>query len=113
MVISIKADATRNLPPGVNVLLGSRANDESRIETVAYAHGNLRGRFPRFSSMNLQANQVPIAFLPKMHKAEEGIRAFEIFSHYNRRDLQRNFARHRYGVNSVDRIMRGKFVVEF
>ena len=77
---------------------------------------NRAGRFPRFSSTDLQvAKQISLPFLPKKYKAQIGVRVFNIFNHYNPRDLQENIVSDRYGVflNSVGRMMRGKFVLEF
>jgi hypothetical protein len=77
---------------------------------------NQAGRFPRFASTDLQVSkQFSIPVLPKKYKAQIGVRVFNIFNHYNPRDLQANIASDRYGVflNSVDRMLRGKFVLEF
>jgi hypothetical protein len=49
------------------------------------------------------------------YKAHIGVRTFNLFNHYNPRDIQANTASPRYGafLNSVDRMIRGKFVLEF
>jgi len=77
---------------------------------------NAAGRFPRFSSTDLQATkEISLPFRGRKYKAHIGVRIFNLFNHYNPRDLQFNEASYRYGafLNSVDRILRGKFVLEF
>ncbi len=77
---------------------------------------NQAGRFPRFSSTDLQATkEITLPFRGRKYKAHIGVRIFNLFNHYNPRDLQFNEASYRYGafLNSVDRILRGKFVLEF
>ncbi len=77
---------------------------------------NRAGRFPRFFSTDLQVTkEVELPFHSKKYKAHVGCRVFNIFNHYNPRDLQANIVSPRYGafLNSVDRIVRGKFVLEF
>lgn len=77
---------------------------------------NRAGRFPRFSSADVQATkEITLPFRGKKYKAHVGIRVFNLFNHYNPRDLQSNAPSLRYGafLNSVDRMFRGKFVVEF
>ncbi|HVY91717.1 MAG TPA: TonB-dependent receptor, partial [Bryobacteraceae bacterium] len=77
---------------------------------------NRAGRFPRFISTDLQATkQVTLPLRGKKYKAHVGVRVFNLFNHYNPRDLQANAVSLRYGtfLNSVDRMVRGKFVLEF
>lgn len=77
---------------------------------------NYAGRFPRFSSADLQiTKQISLPYLPKKYKAHVGVRMFNIFNHYNPRDIQANTVSPRYGafLNSVDRMIRGKMVLEF
>jgi hypothetical protein len=77
---------------------------------------NRSGRFPLFSSTDLQATKAfSIPFHHKKYKAQAGVRLFNMFNHYNPRDFQANVVSYRYGafLNSVDRIVRGKFVLEF
>jgi hypothetical protein len=77
---------------------------------------NRAGRFPRFSSADLQATkEITLPFRGGKYKAHVGVRVFNLFNHHNPRDLQVNAASFRHGVflNSVDRIVRGKFVLEF
>ncbi len=74
------------------------------------------GRFPPFSSTDLQVTkEIALPFHGKKYKAHVGCRIFNLFNHYNPRDLQANIASPRYGafLNSVDRMVRGKFVLEF
>ncbi len=77
---------------------------------------NQAGRFPRFVSADLQATkEISIPVGKKTYKAHVGCRIFNLLNHYNPRDLQNNTASARYGafLNSVDRMVRGKFVLEF
>jgi outer membrane receptor protein involved in Fe transport len=77
---------------------------------------NKAGRFPRFSSTDLQVTKaVRLPMLGGKYKAHVGIRIFNMFNHYNPRDFQANTASPRYGafLNSVDRMVRGKLVLEF
>jgi len=77
---------------------------------------NRAGRFPRFSSVDLQATkEISLSVGGKKYKAHVGCRIFNLLNHYNPRDLQNNTASARYGafLNSVDRMVRGKFVLEF
>lgn len=77
---------------------------------------NRAGRFPRFSSLDLQVTkEIALPIRDKRYKAHVGFRVFNMLNHYNPRDLQNNTSSSRYGVflNSVDRMVRGKFVLEF
>lgn len=77
---------------------------------------NKAGRFPRFSSTDLQVTkEVKLPMRDGKYKAQVGVRVFNMFNHYNPRDIQADIASTRYGVflNSVDRVIRGKFVLEF
>lgn len=74
------------------------------------------GRFPMFSSTDLQVTkEVKLPVHDGKYKAIIGVRVFNIFNHYNPRDIQANIASDRFGVflNSVDRMVRGKLVLEF
>jgi len=77
---------------------------------------NRAGRFPRFTSADVQATkEITLPFRGRKYKAHVGVRVFNLFNHYSPRDLQSNAASYRYGtfLNSVDRMVRGKFVLEF
>jgi hypothetical protein len=77
---------------------------------------NRAGRFPRFSSLDVQVTkEITIPFRGKKYKVHAGAKLFNLLNHYNPRDFQSNAASFRYGafLNSVDRMMRGKFVLEF
>ena len=77
---------------------------------------NLAGRFPRFASVDLQATkEIALPIHGKKYKAHIGCRVFNLLNHYNPRDVQNNAGSERYGtfLNSVDRMVRGKFVLEF
>ena len=73
-------------------------------------------RFPLFSSFDLQVSR-PIALHVhgKRVPARVGIGAFNLFNHFNPRDVQNNLASARFGgfFNSSWREYRGKFVLEF
>jgi hypothetical protein len=73
-------------------------------------------RFPRFSSFDLQIiHPVTLHFGEKRLHARVGGTAFNLFNHFDPRDVQNNLASVRYGefFNSSWREYRGKFVVEF
>jgi hypothetical protein len=77
---------------------------------------NKAGRFPRFASTDLQVTkEVRLPVRQGKYKAIVGVRVFNLLNHYNPRDIQANTSSERYGVllNSVDRIVRGKLVLEF
>lgn len=77
---------------------------------------NRAGRFPTFSSMDLQVTkEVRLPVRGRKYKAHAGFKVFNLFNHYNPRDFQSNLASVRHGtfLNSVDRLLRGKFVLEF
>jgi hypothetical protein len=73
-------------------------------------------RFPAFNSFDLQISR-PIS-LPIPHKevkARVGFSVFNVFNHFNPRDVQNDIDSYRYGgfFNGVGRTFRGKFVLEF
>ena len=77
---------------------------------------NRAGRFPTFSSMDLQVTkEVRLPVRARKYKAHAGFKVFNLFNHYNPRDFQSNLASARHGTffNSVERLFRGKFVLEF
>lgn len=76
---------------------------------------NRAGRFPAFSSVDLQVTKEVKIPVKKDVRARVGVRIFNLFNHYNPRDLQNNLGSARLGTffNSVDRMLRGKFVLEF
>lgn len=77
---------------------------------------NRAGRFPAFSSVDLQVTkEVAVPFRQKEYKARIGFRVFNLFNHYNPRDLQNDLDSPRYGVflNGVGRMFRGKLSLEF
>lgn len=73
-------------------------------------------RFPRFSSFDLQVSR-PVAFRVKgKHvKARAGFGVFNLFNHFNPRDVQTNLASAEFGgfYNNAWREFRGKFVLEY
>ena len=73
-------------------------------------------RFPRFNSFDLQVTR-PIR-LPIPHrdfKARIGLSVFNLFNHFNPRDVQSDIDSYRYDAlfNGVGRTFRGKFILEF
>jgi hypothetical protein len=73
-------------------------------------------RFPRFTSFDLQVTR-PIS-IPLPHerfKARVGFSVFNLFNHFNPRDVQSDLDSDRFGAlfNGVGRIFRGKFILEF
>jgi hypothetical protein len=73
-------------------------------------------RFPRFRSFDIQVTR-PIS-LPIPHKeikARIGVSVFNLFNHFNPRDVQNDVDSDRFGglFNGVGRTFRGKFVLEF
>jgi Carboxypeptidase regulatory-like domain len=73
-------------------------------------------RFPRFNSFDLQVTR-PIS-LPFPHKelqARVGFSVFNLFNHFNPRDVQNDINSDRFDAlfNGVGRTFRGKFVLEF
>lgn len=73
-------------------------------------------RFPRFESFDLQVTR-PIRFHVggRKLKARVGGGVFNVFNHFNPRDVQNNLASGQFGgfYNSAWREFRGKFVLEF
>jgi hypothetical protein len=73
-------------------------------------------RFPRFSSFDVQITR-PISLpLRERHlHARVGVGVFNLFNHFDPRDVQNNVASARFGgfFNSSWREYRGKFVLEF
>ena len=73
-------------------------------------------RFPRFSSFDLQVTRrIYLRLLGKRIPARVGGAAFNLFNHFDPRDVQNNLASARFGefFNSSWREYRGKFVLEF
>jgi hypothetical protein len=73
-------------------------------------------RFPLFSSFDIQVSRpISLHFHGKRVPARIGMGAFNLFNHFDPRDVQNNLASSRYGgfFNSSWREYRGKFVLEF
>jgi len=73
-------------------------------------------RFPRFSSFDLQITRpLTLPFGEKHLHARVGMGVFNLFNHFDPRDVQNNFASARFGefFNTAWREYRGKFVMEF
>jgi hypothetical protein len=71
-------------------------------------------RLPTFNSVDLQVHKrITVPFVGK--KAEVGFSVFNIFNHFNPRDVQNILESDRFGgyFNGVGRTFRGKFVLEF
>lgn len=73
-------------------------------------------RFPRFASFDLQVSRRIMLPLPHHKiKARVGVGAFNLFNHFNPRDVQTNLTSSQFGefFNNAWREYRGKFVLEF
>jgi outer membrane receptor for ferrienterochelin and colicin len=73
-------------------------------------------RFPRFSSFDLQITRpLTLPFGEKHLHARIGMGVFNLFNHFDPRDVQNNLASARFGqfFNTAWREYRGKFVMEF
>jgi hypothetical protein len=73
-------------------------------------------RYPLFSSFDVQVSRpISLHVHGKRVPARLGIGAFNLFNHFNPRDVQNNLASARFGefFNSSWREYRGKFVLEF
>ena len=73
-------------------------------------------RFPRFSSFDLQITRpLTLPFGEKHLHARVGMGVFNLFNHFDPRDVQNNLAIARFGqfFNTAWREYRGKFVMEF
>jgi hypothetical protein len=73
-------------------------------------------RFPRFNSLDVQVlREVRLPLWGKSHKAKVGIGVFNLFNHFNPRDVQNDLDSHRYGefFNGAPVMLRGKFVLGF
>lgn len=73
-------------------------------------------RFPEFNSFDLQVTRsIPLPIPHKDVKARIGFSVFNVFNHFNPRDVQNDMDSYRYGsfFNGVGRTYRGKFVLEF
>ena len=72
-------------------------------------------RFPRFESVDLQVQREIRLPMFKERKAKVGFGVFNLFNHYNPRDVQSDLDSYRFGdfLNPVVRTFRGKFVLEF
>src|SRR5262249_21769647 len=73
-------------------------------------------RFPRFSSLDVQATRrltLPIGH--RKLKARAGLGVYNVFNHFNPRDVQNNLGSEQFGgfYNNAWREFRGKFVLEF
>ena len=77
---------------------------------------NEAGRFPAFTSLDAQlTKQFSIRLAGKRYKVRAGVKVFNLLNNYNPRDFQDNLASPRYGCffNSVGRILRGKFLIDY
>jgi len=73
-------------------------------------------RFPRFSSLDLQLTRpIALRFCEKRLHARVGASVFNLFNHFDPRDVQNNLTSARFGefFNPSWREYRGKFVLEF
>jgi hypothetical protein len=73
-------------------------------------------RFPRFTSFDLQVTRpVSIGLPHERFKARVGFSVFNVFNHFNPRDVQNDIDSDRFEAlfNGVGRTFRGKFILEF
>jgi hypothetical protein len=73
-------------------------------------------RFRRFNSFDLQlVKQIRLPFRGKEHTAKIGFGVFNLFNHFNPRDVQNDLDSPRFGefFNGAVRTFRGKFVIGF
>jgi hypothetical protein len=73
-------------------------------------------RFPRFSSFDLQISRPLTVSIGEKHlHARVGLGVFNLFNHFDPRDVQNDLASARFGqfFNTAWREYRGKFVMEF
>ena len=85
-------------------------------EYRAYVGPRNVDRFPTFSSFDIQVSRrILLTFHGKHIPARVGAGAFNLFNHFDPRDVQNNLASARFGgfFNSSWREYRGKFVLEF
>jgi hypothetical protein len=81
-----------------------------------YVGARNTNRFPRFSSFDLQVTRpVSLPLRDRHLHARIGVGVFNLFNHFNPRDVQNNLASARFDgfFNSAWREYRGKFVLEF
>ena len=72
-------------------------------------------RFPLFTSTDMEVlRQITLPFF-KSRKAKIGFGVFNVFDHFNPRDVQNNVSSYRFGsfFNSAPTTFRGKFVLEY
>jgi hypothetical protein len=73
-------------------------------------------RFRRFNSLDMQVTRpVSLPFPHKDIKARIGFSVFNLFNHFNPRDVQNDIDSERFDAlfNGVGRTFRGKFILEF
>jgi hypothetical protein len=73
-------------------------------------------RFRRFESLDFQAlKEFSLPFRGKEHKVKLGLGVFNLFNHFNPRDVQNDLDSYRFGksFNGPNRTFRGKFVFGF
>jgi len=73
-------------------------------------------RFPRFSSFDLQVSRpISLPFGERHVKARVGFGVFNLFDHFNPRDVQNDIASRQFGgfFNDAWRLWRGKLVFQF
>lgn len=103
------------LAPVVDIRDGfpySRTDQEQRFVSAR----NRGGRFPLFFSLDFSVvKQVDIKFLKKVYRTHIGIKVYNLTNHWNPRDVQGNVDSPDSGTfyNSVGRLFRGKFEIDF
>jgi hypothetical protein len=90
----------------------SRVNEEQEFVSAR----DRGGRFPLFASLDFTfMKKVDIKFLKKVYHTQIGVKVYNLTNHWNPRDVQNNVDSPNFGTfyNSVGRLFRGKFEIEF
>ena len=77
---------------------------------------NRGGRFPHFASLDFTfMKKVDIKFRKDVYHCQIGVKVYNTTNHWNPRDVQNNVDSPEFGTfyNSVGRVFRGKFEIEF
>lgn len=90
----------------------SRVDQEQRFVSAR----NRGGRFPLFFSLDFTfLKKVDIKFCKRVYHTQIGIKVYNLTNHWNPRDVQNNVDSMEFGTfyNSVGRLFRGKYEIEF
>lgn len=90
----------------------SRVDEEQQFAGAR----NRGGRFPLFFSLDFTVmKKVDIKFRKQVYHCQIGVKVYNVTNHWNPRDFQNNVDSPEFGTfyNSVGRLFRGKFEIEF